>query len=87
VTAASGPLPDPSELLSVKFRLPPCGARSVKVWLHEVSADGRSEGLGGRVAVDGGGELQIAAGRSGQVIVPIDSADGGAVITVSGIGL
>jgi hypothetical protein len=54
MTASSGALPALPRLRSVTFRLPPSDAHAVKLWLHRLTADGRSEGLAGRVALDGG---------------------------------
>jgi amino acid permease len=84
VAASSGELPALARLGSVTFRLSPLDVRAVKVWLHRVTPDGRSEGLGGRVTVDRGEPHSIDE-RSGQVILPLDGSGESIEITVSAI--
>jgi amino acid permease len=82
VAASSGELPALARLRSVTFRLSPSEVRAVKVWLHRLTADGRSEGLAGRVTV-GGREVGVIDTRSGQLVVPLDRRGESVEITVS----
>ena len=85
VAASSGELPPLGRLRSVTFRLSPPDVRAVKLWLHRVTADGRSEGLAGRVTV-GGGESRAIDERSGQLVVPLDTSGERIEINVFSIG-
>jgi hypothetical protein len=82
--APSRELQSLARLRSVTVRLSSPEVRAVKVWLHRVTPDGRSEGLGGRVTVDGG-EPRSVDERSGQVILPLDGGGESIEIVVSSI--
>jgi len=85
LTGSSGELPALAELRAVTFRLPPTGARGLKVWLHRLTADGRSDGLRGDVTVDGG-EVRATVSRSGQVVVPLEGGARPVTVMVSSLG-
>jgi hypothetical protein len=69
MTASSGELPPLVRLRSVGFELPPLEVSAVKLWLHRLTADGRSEGLAGNVIVEG--EAHAIDKRRGQLVVPV----------------
>jgi hypothetical protein len=85
ITASSGELPALAQLRSVTFRLPPSEVQAVKVWLHRLTADGRSHGLPGQATI-GGGETRPIEHRSGQLVVPLDRRAESIAITVFSIG-
>jgi hypothetical protein len=80
-TASSGVLPALLRLRSVTFRLPPSDAHAVKLWLHRLTPDGRSEGLAGRVALDGGHSRPIDT----RLLIPLRRGDA-IEITLSALG-
>jgi hypothetical protein len=80
-TASSGVLPALPRLGSVTFRLAPSDARAVKLWLHRLTPDGRSEGLAGRVTVDGGRVRAIDT----RLVLPLRREDA-VEITLSALG-
>jgi amino acid permease len=80
-TASSGVLPALLRLRSVTFRLPPSDAHAVKLWLHRLTPDGRSEGLAGRVALDGGHGRPIDT----RLLIPLRRGDA-IEITLSALG-
>src|SRR5437764_11708857 len=56
--AASGVIPEFSELCSVKFHLTGTKAQELKVWLHGVTLDGQSENIPALVKVSSGEEVR-----------------------------
>ena len=56
--AASGVIPEFSELCSVKFHLTGTKAQELKVWLHGVTLDGQSENIPALVKVSWGKEIR-----------------------------
>jgi hypothetical protein len=85
LTGSSGELPPLARLRSVTFELPPSEVHAVKVWLHRLTADGRSHGLAGEVTVGGGASRAIES-RSGQLVVPLDRRGERIAVTLFSIG-
>jgi len=76
VRAATAEIPTFSALRYAAFQLPATDARELKVWAHQITPEGNSEGLPARLQVDWGGEkkefdLKLSAG---QVVLPLDGA-------------
>ena len=56
--AASGAIPDFTELCSAKFHVPGTKAQELRVWLHRVTPQGQSEHLPALVKVSSGKDIQ-----------------------------
>jgi hypothetical protein len=72
--AATGEVPNFYALRSIKFELPATPAREIKVWLHQLSSEGDSEGLPARVEIRWGDQKQEIdlSSANGQVVLPIN---------------
>jgi len=72
--AAEGEIPACAILEAVAIFLPATGVRSLKVWAHEIDAEGHSAALPARVTVsDGSGPAGLdLAGSRGYGLLPVD---------------
>jgi hypothetical protein len=72
--AATGEVPNFSALRSIEFDLPATPARELKVWLHQVTPEGDSEGLPAQVEIQCGDQKQEfdLSSADGQVVLPIN---------------
>lgn len=76
VQAATAEIPTFSALRYATFQLPATQARELKVWAHQITPEGNSEGLPARLQVHCGGEkkefdLKLSGG---QVVLPLNGA-------------
>ncbi len=71
--AASGAVPDFSELRSAKFSLPGTKAQELMIWIHRVTAEGQSENLPALVKVFSGQDIQEfrVDGARKQFVLPL----------------
>jgi hypothetical protein len=74
--AASGAVPDFSELCSAKFYVPGTKAQELMLWIHRVTAEGQSENLPALVKVFSGQDIQEfhLDGASKQFVLPLQGA-------------
>jgi hypothetical protein len=72
--AATGEIPNFSALHSVRFQLPATPARELKLWLHQVTPEGDSEGLPASVEIQWGDRQQEfdLSSANGQVVLPFN---------------
>lgn len=73
IQAAIGQVPIPRGLRSASIQLPATQASELKVWVHKITPEWRSEPLPARLSVRCSGEAKEydLASRSGQIILPI----------------
>jgi hypothetical protein len=74
VQAAGGEVPRFSSLRYANFRLPATQAQELKVWAHQITPEGSSEGLPARLEVHCGGEKKEFDLKlfGGQVVLPFN---------------
>lgn len=82
VRVGQGIVSDLQAVRSLSLSLPPSGARSLKVWLHRVTVDGRSQPLAAEIDVAAGRAYAVDP-RSGTVAVPLAPELPGLDVTIS----
>jgi hypothetical protein len=72
--AASGDIANFTGLCSVTFQLPATPARELKIWLHQLTPEGDSEGLPARVEIQWDSQKQEIdlSSANGQVVLPFN---------------
>ena len=73
---ATGEVPNFKTLCSIKVQLPATPARELKVWLHQLTAEGESEGLPASLAIEWGDQKQELdlSSVNGQLVLPFSGA-------------
>jgi hypothetical protein len=86
VRTRTGEVLDLEAVRSLALQLPDSRAQSLKVWLHRVTADGRSQAIAGEIRVDFGGADEVRQ-TSGNVVVPLVPGRPAHAITISKLEL